>query len=80
MKTKHLLAALAAALVVGWLCLFFSGKGILVWYSTPGGDQKVGMLKCQYFMGTGIVERQFLYTEQGFLGRDTCPRFMDLAK
>lgn len=77
--TKFLSTALAVALVVGWLGLFFSGRGMLVWFTQPR-DEKVGMLKCEYFTGTGTVERQFLYTEQGFLGRDTCPRFIELTK
>jgi hypothetical protein len=66
------------ALVVAWAALFFSGHGILVWFTQP--NDKVGMLKCQYFTGTGVVERQFLYARQGFLGRDTCPRTIDLSK
>ena len=76
--TKTLLVAIAATLVVAWLGLFVSSRGLLVWGSGPEGDRKVGMLKCQYFTGTGITERQFLYSEQGFLGRDTCPRFVNL--
>ena len=76
--TKYLSGALLAALVVGWLGLFFSGRGMLVWFTQP--SDKVGMLKCEYFTGTGIVERQFLYTQQGLFGRDTCPRFIELTK
>ena len=68
-----------AAVVVAWLVLFFSGRGILVWFTQPSG-QDVGMLKCQYFTGAEVVERQFLYTRQGFLGRDTCPRSIALTK
>lgn len=65
-------------LVVAWAALFFSGRGMLVWFTQP--NENVGMLKCQYFTGTGVIERQFLYTKQGFLGRDTCPRFIDLSQ
>ena len=68
----------AAVLVVAWLALFFSGRGIVVWFTQP--KEKVGMLKCHYFTGTDIVERQFLYTKQGFLGRETCPRIIELAQ
>ena len=74
--TKYLSAALIAALIVGWLGLFFSGRGMLVWFTQP--SDKVGMLKCEYFTGTGTIERQFLYSKQGFLGRDTCPRSIEL--
>jgi hypothetical protein len=78
MKAKHLSGILLATLVVLWLALFFSGRGMLVWFTQP--HEKLGMLRCHYFTGTGVVERQFLYTEHGVLGRDTCPRFVDLAK
>ena len=61
-----------------WLALFLSGRGMLVWFTEP--NENVGMLKCQYFTGTSVVERQFLFTKQGFLGRDTCPRWIDLNK
>jgi hypothetical protein len=78
-KQAKMLSTIAlVALVVGWLMLFFSGRGMLVWFTEP--QQKVGMLKCQYFTGTGVVERQFLYSKQGMLGRDTCPRFIELKK
>jgi hypothetical protein len=73
-KKLGLIATLA--LVVGWLALFFSGHALLVWFTQP--NEKVGMLHCHYFTGTGLVERQFLYSKQGFIGRDTCPRTFDL--
>ena len=70
---------IAAGILLGlWLLLFFSGRGMLVWFTSP--NENVGMLHCHYFTGTGVVERQFLYTKQGMLGRDTCPRFIDLTK
>jgi hypothetical protein len=76
-KQPTRLGLVAAGIVlVLWLALFFSGRGMLVWFTEPG--QNVGMLKCQYFTGTSVVERQFLFTKQGFLGRDACPRFIDL--
>ena len=68
----------AGIVLVLWVMLFLSGRGLLVWFAQPA--DKVGMLKCQYFTGTGVVERQYLYSKQGFLGRDTCPRFIELAK
>jgi hypothetical protein len=74
-KTLAVIAAVALAL---WLALFFSSKGLLVWGDKPDDDKKVGMLKCHYFTGTGIVEKQFLYSDQGFLGRQACPRTVDL--
>lgn len=65
-----------AALVSAWITLFFSGRGLVVWYTTPDGN--AGMLECQYFTGVGLVERRFLYTKSGLLGRETCPRFVEL--
>ena len=32
-----------------------------------------------YFTGTGFIEKQFLFSEQGFLGRQACPRIVDLG-
>ncbi|MGQ0586613.1 MAG: YobH family protein [Gammaproteobacteria bacterium] len=68
----------AGILLAAWLALFFSNKGLLVWSDKPDGDAKVGMMKCHYFTGTGTVEKQFLFSEQGFLGRQACPRTVDL--
>ena len=71
--------AIAGAIVVAlWLALFFSSTGFLVWSDKPDGDQKLGMLECHYFTGTGFIEMQFLYSEQGVLGRQACPRTVDL--
>ena len=78
MNKQQLSLVAMAVVVVAWLALFFSGRGMLVWFAEPA--DKVGMLKCHYFTGTGVIERQFLYTKQGFLGRDTCPRFIELDK
>ena len=71
-------ATVAAIVVAAWLALFFSNKGLLVWSDKPDGDRKLGMMKCNYFTGTGIVEKQFLFSEEGFLGRQACPRTVDL--
>jgi hypothetical protein len=68
----------AGAVLAAWLGVFFSNKGFLVYGDKPDDDKKVGMLKCHYFTGTGVIEKQFLYSEQGFLGRQACPRTVDL--
>ena len=78
MKQKRTLVILAAAVLGAWLALFFSNTGLLVYGDKPDGDRKVGMLKCHYFTGTGMVEKQFLYSSEGFLGRQACPRTVDL--
>jgi hypothetical protein len=76
--TRKSIAIAVAVVAALWLVLFFSNKGLLVWSDRPDEDKKVGMLKCQYFTGTGFIEKQFLYSEQGFLGRQACPRTVDL--
>jgi len=77
-KQNRTLAIIAAVAGVLWLALFFSNKGFLVWGDKPDGDRKLGMMKCHYFTGTGMVERQFLYSEEGFLGKQACPRWVTL--
>ena len=67
-----------AILLLLWAGLFWSGSAFLVWGTGPDKDRAVGMLKCTYFSGGGLVKREFLYSKQGFLGRDTCPRSIDL--
>lgn len=70
---------IVVAVVLGlWLALFVSNKGLLIWGDQPDSDRKVGMMKCHYFTGTGVVEKQFLYSSEGFLGRQACPRTVDL--
>lgn len=79
MSKKGRIAVIAAAVVLGaWLVLVFSSKGVLVYGNAPDADRKVGMLKCKYFTGTGVIEKQFLYSDEGFLGRQVCPRTVDL--
>jgi hypothetical protein len=53
---------------------------VLVWGSGPDSERAVGMLKCTYFSGGGFIKREFLYSKQGFLGRDTCPRSIELDR
>jgi hypothetical protein len=77
-RQKKALAIVAGAVLAAWLAVFFSNKGFLIYGDKPDDDKKVGMLKCQYFTGTGIIEKQFLYSDQGFLGRQACPRTVDL--
>jgi hypothetical protein len=77
-KTNKTLLIVAGVVLAAWLALFFSNKGFLVYGDKPNDDRKVGMLKCQYFTGTGVIEKQFLYSSEGFLGRQACPRTVDL--
>lgn len=75
---KKLSAALAFAVIGAWLLLYFSGRGLLIGYTQPEGG--IGMLGCRYFTGASVVDRSYLYTTQGMLGRDTCPRILDVTK
>jgi hypothetical protein len=77
-KQNKTLAIVAGVLLALWLGLFLSGRGFLVWGDKPDGDRKLGMMKCNYFTGTGVVERQYLYSEEGFLGKQACPRWITL--
>ena len=77
-KQNKTIAIVAGVALGAWLVLVFSNKGFLVWGDKPEGDRKVGMLKCHYFTGTGVIEKQFLYSDEGFLGRQVCPRTVDL--
>ncbi len=77
-KQNRTVAIVAGVIAALWLALYFSNKGFLVYGDKPEDDRKVGMLKCHYFTGTGVIEKQFLYSDQGFLGRQACPRTVDL--
>jgi hypothetical protein len=77
-KQNKTYAIVAGIVFAAWLALFFSNKGFLVWGDQPDGDRKLGMMKCHYFTGTRVIEKQFLYSEEGFLGRQACPRTVDL--
>ena len=77
-KQNKTFAIVAGIVFAAWLALFFSNKGFLVWGDKPDSERKLGMMKCHYFTGTGLIEKQFLYSEEGFLGRQACPRTVDL--
>lgn len=77
-KTKRILMVTGAVLALAWASLFLSGRAVLVWGSGPGSDAQIGALRCSYFTGTGFTERKFLYAEGGILGREACPRWIDL--
>lgn len=76
--SKNLGFVSALAVIIAWLVLFFSGHGLLIGSTTPDGG--VGMLKCRYFTGASVVDRAFLYTRGGALGRDSCPRSVKVTK
>ena len=78
MTTKKIAVGVATLAAVAWAGLFFSSKAVLVWGSGPEGDAVIGTLTCTYFTGTGLVERNSLYTEGGVVGRAACPRLIDL--
>lgn len=75
---KNLAFVSALAVIIGWMVLFFSGHGLLIGSTTPDGG--MGMLKCRYFTGASVVERKFLYTKGGALGRDSCPSTVHVTK
>lgn len=75
---RKLSLALGLAVVAAWALLFLSGRGVLIGYSQPDGG--VGMLSCRYFTGASVVDRMHLYTKLGGLGRDTCPRIVDVTQ
>ena len=78
MKRYTPLLAIVGLAVVAWGLLFWSGNALLVWSTGPDNGRAIGTLKCTYFSGGGFVKREFLYSKQGFLGRDTCPRSIEL--
>ncbi|MGH8443093.1 MAG: YobH family protein [Nevskiaceae bacterium] len=77
-QQQRKIGVIAGVVAAAWIALFFSNKGLLVWSDKPDGDAKMGMMKCHYFTGTGVVEKPFLFSEEGFLGRQQCPRTVDL--
>lgn len=59
---------------LAWLSLVFSSQAILV-------DERIEKrpfherLVCTYYTGTGTMQRRYLHTESGQVGRAACPRW-----
>jgi hypothetical protein len=70
---------LVVAVAVAWLVLYLSSSAVLIGSEIrlePGESHRY--LRCQYFTGTGVIERQFWYSETGVMGRDVCARLISL--
>ncbi len=72
---QRVLITAGCLLMLAWLALTGSGKGIVVWQSKPYVAQGHSRpaIRCTYFDGTRIFERGFLYTPGGGLGYSRCP-------
>ena len=76
-KGKSIGLVLVWTLIVVWALLFFTGSGVLIWASER--DSSLGtMLECTYFTGTGVIKHDHLKTSIDVLGREVCPRIVDL--
>jgi hypothetical protein len=87
---RNLSYAVVGALVVLWLALILSGKGVLIsqrrvspgdTYVVPDwgdlGDASQQQLACRYFIGTRVRWQVFWYSPSGIMGRADCPIFVD---
>lgn len=66
---------ISCLLMLAWLGLVASERGIVVWQSEPFvslGHSRPA-INCTYFNGTGIFERGYLYSKEGRLGYSRCP-------
>ncbi len=81
MTFKNITIAIIIFIVlIGWLILFFSSSGILVYGESPkiksGNGQET--IECIYFTGTGFIHTNYWYSPNGILGRPACPRIVDI--
>lgn len=84
MRSKIIWVSVLGILLLAWLILFFSSKAILIHSEAPK-DTADGLIKtitCTYFTGTGIFEKQYVYSGGGILvgivGRPGCPRIENI--
>lgn len=72
---RRALTTACCLLILAWLALTASNRGIVVWQSKPflaqGHSRKA--IRCTYFDGTGVFERGYLYSTSGGLGYSHCP-------
>lgn len=75
MKAVGLLAFVS--LGAAWAYIYLTTSGVLVGsqLSRPVSASQ-DVLKCSYFTGTSIIEKEFWYA--GAFGRDVCPRLIQL--
>lgn len=64
-------------LVLVWLALTASSRGVLLWQSKVFVSPTHGRpaMLCTYFEGTRLFERGYLYSPDGRVGYARCPIF-----
>ena len=90
MRARSWTYGLLGLLVILWLTLILSGKGVLIsqhrvspveTYKVPDwgdlGKAQQQQLACRYFVGTRVRWEVFWYSPNGFMGRADCPVFVD---
>jgi hypothetical protein len=72
----------ALAIVVAWLALFLSSRGVLVSSERVPSAQQGGQdtLRCTYFIATGFQAYEYWYSPNDIMGRSVCPRLRSFAE
>jgi len=66
-------------LVASCLTLFLTGTGVLIHSQGPErlhADDGQDGLRCSYFTGLSVIEREYWYSPNGMTGRTVCPRVL----
>lgn len=76
---KKISIVVLSLVVLAWLMLFFSSKGILIYSSGPSKKDNglVSTITCTYFSGTSIFKKEYVHSDGsvigGMIGRPECP-------
>lgn len=74
---KNLIPLIVVGLVLFWAWLFLSGKGVLI-KAEEGDGALVTTLECTYFTGVGTVQQTHLKSELTAIGKQVCPRLVQV--
>lgn len=86
MKRRQYTPILIAIFAISYAALIFSSTGIQVMGKVATSKNAildlvgVKTLHCTYFTGTGLVTKEFPYSENEMLGRAICPRTIKLGE
>jgi len=71
---------IAGIIFAAWAGLFVTQNAVFVNSKTTTNAMGIPTLHCTFFTGLGLLEKTYVKTSMGMMGRETCPNFISTAE
>lgn len=71
---------IAGVVFAAWAGLFFTQNAVIVYWETTENNMGIPKLNCTYFTGISLLEKSYVKTDMGMVGRETCANFVSTAE